>query len=200
MQAGSDAVYCHRRCAELGLIHKSAPSVSAAAVLDGLPDPRPQTVDAAVGVGQRGDQGRSLRARRDQASVRDCPMSKNSATIRQPRTASCAPPTPQARRRPRRKTPRVLAGTDLHTHEPRQHAAAADRLRTESNVTGTAKTAHRDRVSIEEIAWLAGRARHHPDNRGGVLPGVAAGDHHPAPRSWTSSSEEASPLCRSGSR
>jgi hypothetical protein len=31
-------------------------------------------------------------------------------------------------------------------------------VRTESNVTGTAKTAHRDRVSIEEIARLAGHA------------------------------------------
>lgn len=43
MQAGPDAVYCHRRCADLELIDRLAvirASVSAAAVLDALPDPR----------------------------------------------------------------------------------------------------------------------------------------------------------------
>jgi hypothetical protein len=43
VQAGPDAVYCHRRCADLELIDRLAvirASVSAAAVLDALPDPR----------------------------------------------------------------------------------------------------------------------------------------------------------------
>ena len=43
MQAGPDAVYCHRRCADLELIDRLAvvrASVSAAAVQDALPDPR----------------------------------------------------------------------------------------------------------------------------------------------------------------
>ena len=43
MQAGPDAVYCHRRCADLELIDRLAvirASVSAAAVLDALPHPR----------------------------------------------------------------------------------------------------------------------------------------------------------------
>jgi hypothetical protein len=41
VQAGPDAVYCHRRCADLELIDRLAvirASVSAAAVLDALPD------------------------------------------------------------------------------------------------------------------------------------------------------------------
>jgi hypothetical protein len=43
VQAGPDAVYCHRRCADLELIDRLAvirASVPAAAVLDALPDPR----------------------------------------------------------------------------------------------------------------------------------------------------------------
>jgi hypothetical protein len=43
VQVGPDAVYCHRRCADLELIDRLAvirASVSAAAVLDALPDPR----------------------------------------------------------------------------------------------------------------------------------------------------------------
>ena len=45
MQAGPEAVYCHRRCADLELIDRLAvirASVSGAVVLDALPDPRPR--------------------------------------------------------------------------------------------------------------------------------------------------------------